>query len=162
MQHLIKPEHIKMNTSIQSIPVEDLNGHPIDIMDTYKNKILLVIIYNNDCLGCTGRAIPLAYEFQREYPSIQVIGIHADFVNREGTKANIKSVFTSGEIPFPIYIDKGHKVFDQFNAEGTPQWLLISEKGELFRSFFGSQDNAQNRLFYALESLVKNDNDSLC
>jgi hypothetical protein len=47
-------------------------------------------------------------------------------------------------------------VYDQFNAEGTPQWLLISEKGELFRSIFGSQDNAKNRLYYALESLVEN------
>ncbi|WP_194767504.1 TlpA family protein disulfide reductase [Tamlana sp. I1] len=144
-----------MNPIIQSIPVLDLDGFPVDLMTAYKHKILLLIIYNNDCLGCTGRAIPLAYEFQQQYPSIQVAGIHADFVNREGTKASIKSIFTSGENPFPIYIDKHHKVFDQFNAEGTPQWLLISKKGELFRSIFGSQDNAQNRLFYALESLVE-------
>jgi hypothetical protein len=107
-------------------------------------------------LGCTGRAIPLAYEFQKKYPSIQVAGIHANFVNREATKASIKNIFTSGEIPFPIYIAAHHKVYDQFNAEGTPQWLVISEKGDLFRSIFGSQANAQNRLFYALESLVKN------
>lgn len=145
-----------MTNLIQSIPVLDLDGVPIDLMTTFRNTVLLIIIYNNDCLGCTGRAIPLAYEFQQQYPAIQVVGIHADFVNREGTKANIKSVFTSGETPFPIFIDEQHKVFDQFNSEGTPQWLLISEKGELFRSIFGSQDNAQNRLFYALESLVEN------
>ncbi|MGB5417235.1 TlpA family protein disulfide reductase [Algibacter sp.] len=147
-----------MNNVIKSIPVKDLDGHAVDLMTAYKNKVLLLIIYNNDCLGCTGRAIPLAYEFQQQYPSIQVAGIHADFLNREGTKASIKSVFTSGENPFPIYIDEHHKVFDQFNSEGTPQWLLISEKGELFRSIFGSQDNAQNRLFYAMESLVENNN----
>ena len=145
-----------MNTIVAFIPVLDLDGNAVDLMKAYSNKVLLLIIYNNDCLGCTGRAIPLAYEFQQQYPSIQVLGIHADFVNREGTKAAIKSVFTSGENPFPIYIDKHHQVFDQFKAEGTPQWVLISEKGELFRSFFGSQDNAQNRLFYAIESLVKN------
>ncbi|WP_396601057.1 TlpA family protein disulfide reductase [Algibacter sp. R77976] len=147
-----------MNSIIPSIPVLDLDGLAVDLMAAYKNKILLLIIYNNDCLGCTGRAIPLAYEFQQQYPSVQVVGIHANFVNREGTKANIKSIFTSGESPFPIYIDEHHKVFDQFNSEGTPQWLLISEQGELFRSIFGSQENAQNRLFYALESLVKHDN----
>ncbi|WP_372755022.1 TlpA family protein disulfide reductase [Mariniflexile sp.] len=147
-----------MHSFVQSIPVLDLDGKAVDLISTYKNKILLLIIYNNDCLGCTGRAIPLAYKFQQQYPSIQVIGIHADFVNREGTKANIKSIFTSGEVPFPIYIDKHHKVFDQFNAEGTPQWLLITETGELFRSIFGSQHNAQNRLFYAMESLLANTN----
>ncbi|AUC76504.1 TlpA family protein disulfide reductase [Olleya sp. Bg11-27] len=143
-----------MTNAISSIVVLDLEGHTLDLMALYKNKVLLLIIYNNDCLGCTGRAIPLAYQFQKDYPSIQVAGIHADFPNREGTKASIKSIFTSGEIPFPIYIDKNHSVFDQFKSEGTPQWVLISEKGAVFRSIFGSQDNAQNRLFYALESLV--------
>ena len=149
-------QKIKMTKKIKSISVFDLNGFPVNLMELYKDKILLLLIYNNDCLGCTGRAIPLAYEFQQKYPTIQVAGIHADFINREGTKSNIKSIFRSGENPFPIFIDKQHKVFDEFNSEGTPQWLLISEKGELFRSFFGSQENAQNRLFYGLESLVKN------
>lgn len=147
-----------MNTLIPSMPVLDLDGFPVDLMTVYKNRVLLVIIYNNDCLGCTGRAIPLAFEFQQTFPSIQVIGVHTNFVNREATKASIKSIFTSGEIPFPIYIDEHHKVFDQFKAEGTPQWLLFSEKGDLFRSIFGSQENAQNRLFYALESLVETNN----
>lgn len=86
-----------MNNQIQSIHVKDLDGVAVDLMAAYKNKVMLLIIYNNDCLGCTGRAIPLAYEFQQKYPSIQVAGIHADFVNREGTKASIKSIFTSGE-----------------------------------------------------------------
>ena len=147
-----------MNETIQNISVLDLDGVSVDLMTVYKNQVILLIIYNNDCLGCTGRAIPLAYEFQQKYPDIQVAGVHADFFNREGTKANIKSIFTNGENPFPIYIDKHHQVYDQFKAEGTPQWLLISEKGELFRSIFGSQDNAKNRLFYALESLVENIN----
>ena len=143
-----------MNSKIDAILVKDLDGSPVDLMTIYANQILLLIIYNNDCLGCTGRAIPLAYEFQQQYPMIQVAAIHSDFPNREGSKASIKSIFTSGEVPFPIFIDEHHKVFDQFNAEGTPQWLLITENKELFRSIFGSQDNAQNRLYYALESLV--------
>ncbi|WP_179353920.1 TlpA family protein disulfide reductase [Winogradskyella vidalii] len=144
-----------MTNLISSITVVDLDGIAVDLMQTYKHKILLLIIYNNDCLGCTGRAIPLAYELQQAFPKIQVVGIHADFPGRAATKANIKSIFTSGEIPFPIYIDQQHQVYDQFKSEGTPQWLLISEQGELFRSIFGSQANAQNRLYYALESLVQ-------
>jgi len=139
---------------IKSISVKDLEGHEVDLISKYKGKILLVIIYNNDCLGCTGRAIPLAYEFQQKYNAIQVIGIHANVKNSIGTKENIKKVFTSGEIPFPIYIDEHHRVYDQFHSEGTPQWLLITREGKLFRSFFGSQDGAQNRLYYAIEMLV--------
>lgn len=146
-----------MNPTITSIIVTDLDGSAVDLMELYKNKVQLLLIYNNDCLGCTGRAIPLAYQFQLDYPAIQVAAIHADFPTREGTKANIKAIFTSGNNPFPIYIDQHHKVYDQFHAEGTPQWLLITQNGVLYRSIFGSQDNARNRLFYALESLVNGD-----
>lgn len=143
-----------MTAPILSIPVKSLDGVDQDLLEVYPQKILLLLIYNNDCLGCTGRAIPLAYEFQLKFPEIQVAGIHADFTGREGSKESIKSVFTSGENPFPIYIDEHHKVYDQFQSEGTPQWVIVTQQGELFRSIFGSQDNAKNRLFYALESVM--------
>ncbi|WP_179334871.1 TlpA family protein disulfide reductase [Winogradskyella costae] len=146
-----------MTHSIPHINVLDLDGVPVDLMPLYKDKILLLIIYNNDCLGCTGRAIPLAYEFQQEFPSIHVVGIHADFIGRTGDKATIKAIFTSGELPFPIYIDRDHQVYDQFASEGTPQWVLLAADGTIFRSVFGSQANAKNRLYYALESLITND-----
>lgn len=142
---------------IQSILVTDLDGRKVDLLTEYKDKALVLIIYNNSCLGCTGRAIPLAYDFQQNNPSIQVIGIHSDFGGTKTTKEAIKSIFTSGEVPFPIYIDENHQVFDQFESAGTPQWILITPKGELFRSIFGSQDGAQNRLFYAIDELVKSE-----
>lgn len=139
---------------IESIEVTDFEGQRVNLMHIYKGKPLLLIIYNNACLGCTGRAIPLAYDFQQSNASVQVIGIHSNFGSLEVTKEEIKSIFTSGEVPFPIYIDKNHKVYDQFNSEGTPQWVLITREGELYRSFFGSQEGAQNRLGYALDELL--------
>ncbi len=142
---------------INSILVTDLDGRKLDLLSEYKDKALVLIIYNNSCLGCTGRAIPLAYDFQQNNPSIQVIGIHSDFGGTKTTKEAIKSIFTSGEVPFPIYMDENHQVFDQFESAGTPQWILITPKGDLFRSIFGSQDGAQNRLFYAIEELVKSE-----
>lgn len=147
---------LNMNDSVGSIKVLDLEGNAVDLMRAYKDKILVLIIYNNACLGCTGRAIPLAYELQQTFPSIQVVGIHSNFPGREATKESIKAIFTSGELPFPIDIDPNHQVYDQFKSEGTPQWLLLTADGTLFRSIFGSQANAKNRLYYALESLVEN------
>ena len=141
------------NTIIQSIKVQDFESNQIDLMEIFKEKPLLIIIYNNQCLGCTGRAIPLAYKYGQENENLQVIGIHSNFGKGEVTEEDIKSIFTTKELPFPIYLDNEHKVYDQFNSEGTPQWLLITKEGELYRSIFGSQSNAQNRLMYAVESL---------
>ena len=146
-------ENSKKRTIIKSIKVQDFDLNEFDLIKKFKGKPLLIIIYNNQCLGCTGRAIPLAYEYQQEYDNLQVIGIHSNFAKTQITEKDIKSIFTKDEIPFPIYLDNEHKVYDQFNSEGTPQWLLITSEGYLYRSIFGSQTGAQQRLMYALEYL---------
>jgi hypothetical protein len=42
---------------IASIKVHDIDGNPVDLIQKYSGKPLLLILYNNDCLGCTGSAI---------------------------------------------------------------------------------------------------------
>lgn len=144
-----------MTEKVPSITVQDFGYKNIDLLSIYKNKNLLLLLYNNSCLGCTGRAIPLAYNFQKQYESVQVIGIHCNFGSTKTTRENIKSIFTINELPFPIYLDETHAVYDYFKSEGTPQWIIINKDGTLYRSIFGSQSNAENRLHYALESLVE-------
>lgn len=146
-----------MDTSniITSIKVTDFENNEVDLLEKYPNKPFLLLFYNNACLGCTGRAIPLAYQFKQDYKNIEVIGIHSNFTSNDVSKEDILSIFTIKELPFPIYIDKDHKMYDFFNSEGTPQWILLTSKGEVYRSIFGSQDNAQNRLYYALENLTE-------
>lgn len=140
---------------IDSIHVSDFDGKTINLMEQYKGQSLLLIIYNNRCLGCTGRAIPLAYDFDCEYPSIQVVGIHSDFGNEEASAQDIKSIFTAKEVPFPIYIDRDHKVYDQFDAEGTPQWIAIDKNGTLVRSIYGSQEGSKIKLGYTIDELLE-------
>lgn len=142
------------NTVIESILVRDFDLHQIDLMQEYKSKPLLIIIYNNKCLGCTGRAIPLAYEFQQEFENLQVIGVHTDFGKDQITEEDIRSIFTIDELPFPIYLDIDQQVYNQFESEGTPQWVLITKEGRLSKSIFGSQESAQNRLMYSLQQLL--------
>ena len=155
--YLLKSSQLKKmteNSKITSIVVTDFEENEINLMAKYKGKNLLLIIYRNQCLGCSGRAIPLAYDFQKEFKDLQVIGIHTNFGNTKTTKEEIHSIFTIDELPFPIYIDEKHQVYDQFNSEGTPQWLIINHEGILFRSLFGSQEGAQIRLKYALENVM--------
>ncbi len=142
-----------LDDNIESIRVQDFDSNELDLIELYKGKPLLIIIYNNQCLGCTGRAIPLAYQYQQEYDNLQVIGIHTNFGKNLITEKDIKSIFTKDELPFPIYLDDGHKVYDQFNSDGTPQWLLITTEGSLYRSIYGSQAGSQNRLMYALDNI---------
>ena len=144
---------MKQDEKITSIFVQDFNHHTIDLMERYQGKKVMIVIYNNLCLGCTGRAIPLAYDLMKEFDDLEVVGIHSNFGTISTTEEDIKSVFTLKELPFPIYLDEDASVFKQFESEGTPQFLIINRAGKLYRSIFGSQENAQNRLSYALASL---------
>lgn len=138
----------------RSIHVQDFKGDIINLRDKYNDKPLLLLFYNNSCLGCTGRAIPLAHKIQTEYKQIQVIGIHSNFNSNKITEDDIKSIFTIKEIPFPIFIDENHQLYDEFECEGTPHWLLIDKNGVVINSIFGSQSNAQNRLYYSIDELI--------
>lgn len=131
----------------------DLEGKAFELRKLIADKPTLLLLYNNQCLGCTGRAIPYAYELQQEFSDIQVIGVHSNFNGRQATKQEINEIFTASKAPLPIYNDDGRKLYDELNAEGTPHWVLYNEKGELINSIFGSQPNAQNRLWYALREL---------
>lgn len=145
---------MKEGEVIPSIQVKDMEGNEVDLMNLYHGKPLLMIIYNNQCLGCTGRGIPLAYEFKKEYDALQVVGIHTDFGSKKTTAEEIRAIFTIDELPFPIYRDEAATVFRQFESAGTPQWVLLTSAGKLHRSIFGSQVGAQNRLSYALEDML--------
>lgn len=137
-----------------SLIVQDFDQKSIDLIQHYPARPLLLLFYNNSCLGCTGRAIPLAHQIQQDYEKIQVIGVHSEFGDGISTEADIESIFRIDELPFPIYIDAGHRLYDSLSCEGTPHWILVSKNGELEKSVFGSQLGAQNRLTYALEELV--------
>ena len=133
--------------------VKDLDGKIVNLSEAYPNKPLLLIFYNNQCLGCTGRALPFGYTLKNDFPGVEVIGIHCDFTRIETTAEEILGIFTSGSLPYPIYKDLNLNLYKGFECEGTPHWILLNKKGEIENSVFGSQQGAQNRLVYALEEL---------
>lgn len=116
-----------------------------------KDQLNLLLFYNNDCLGCTGRALPLAYELQKVYDFIHLIVIHSSFGGRNYTPEDLLSTFTRGTAPFPIYQEMGHELYDSFDCDGTPHWILMNGDGKVLHSIFGSQNGAQMKLDYAIQ-----------
>jgi thioredoxin-related protein len=130
------------------------DGEGFNPIEQWSDNPILLIFYHTDCLGCTGRALPLAYEFSKQYPQIKLLVVHVDFPTRLVSEEEIQAIFTDGKAPFLIYRDKNALMYQQFQAEGTPHWLMFDRNGDLRHSIYGSQENAQNRLFYALEELI--------
>jgi|SRR5690554_2731140 len=135
------------------LKVKNLEGKTVNLSEAYPNQPLLLVFYNNQCLGCTGRALPFAYTLKNDFPGVNVIGIHCDFTSVETSAEEIIDIFTSKSLPYPIYKDIDLNLYQAFECEGTPHWILLSKTGEVVNSIFGSQDGSQNRLVYALEEL---------
>lgn len=143
-----------MSKKIDQFLVNTLDGEQLDLRKEYEGKPLLALFFNIQCLGCVGRAIPLAYDFMGEFEGLNVVAIHTTFGREEVTKEDILNIFTDGELPYPIHFDIGKTNYEKFECEGTPHWLLINKAGEVEKSFFGSQEGAQTRMVYALEELI--------
>ena len=139
---------------IKEITVKSLDGETVDLAKLYKGKNLLILFFNIQCLGCVGRAIPLAFDYLQEFRNLNVVAIHTVFGKEVVSKDDIINIFTQKELPFPIYFDIGRTNYENFACEGTPHWVLMDSKGHVIRSFFGSQEGAQTRLVYALEELM--------
>ncbi|MFD0931752.1 TlpA family protein disulfide reductase [Psychroflexus salinarum] len=136
------------------IQLESLENEILSIHNLLKEgQINLILFYNTYCLGCTGRAIPFAYELTREFPEINLIVIHTNFGNQSFPKTEILDIFTTKASPFEIYIDPKAEAYNYFECEGTPHWIVLDQSLNQYRSIFGSQDQAQQRLWYAIESL---------
>ncbi len=134
-----------------------LDNQPIELESILSTKhYSLFLLYHQFCLGCTGRAIPFAWEIAKENRWLGVYLLHTNQGNHKFSKKELLSVFTNGISPLPILIDNGHKLYDYYDAEGTPTWLFFDQKGNLLKNIFGSQANASNRLLYYLEELNPN------
>jgi hypothetical protein len=129
-----------------------LNGTSHTLPELVKdNPFNLILFYNTNCLGCTGRAIPLAYKLKNDFSFISLTVIHSSFRPTPFTRDEVLSVFTDNESPFDIYREAKHDLYDYFDCDGTPHWLIMDGRGEIMHSFFGSQDGAQLKLEYAIQ-----------
>ncbi len=134
------------------IELIDLNEKSHNFGELIQNNSLnLVLFYNTNCLGCTGRAIPLAYKLKNEFDFISLTVIHSSFRPMPFSSQEVLSVFTDHQSPFNIYREAKHELYDYFECEGTPHWLILDGKGEVLHTFFGSQDGAQLKLEYAIQ-----------
>jgi len=132
----------------------DLDGNVFNLSELNSEQTNLILFYNTSCLGCTGRAIPYGYELSQNNKDLKLIVIHVSLGSRKEDVDEIKSVFTVGEPPFPVYRDLDNRLYEDFNCEGTPHWIITNNKGEVFYSIFGSQEGAKLKIELALTELL--------
>lgn len=127
--------------------------------DTW-DKPGIVMFFNLECPGCVSRGVPFLKKLARAYEDkLIILLIHTSFGHKYYPKDKVVPTLTHfaetfAKLPFPIALDLDAQLAESWQALGTPHWLIFNE-GELVRSIFGSQDNAQTRLEYTLAELLE-------
>ncbi len=146
-----------LNNEIQPWQLESLNDEKVPTPADFKGKPLLILFFYLGCPGCTGRALPFANKMVYEHgDAINVLGIHSNFEGPEYSNDEITASLKSLHIKFPFFKDAGFATtFHDYQAAGTPHWILVNKEGTVIRSIFGSDTNrALLWLDYAINELI--------
>lgn len=146
-----------LNNEILPWHLESVGSVDVPNYKDFKGKPLLILFFYLVCPGCTGRAIPFANKMVYEHgDKINVLGIHSNFEGPEYSDEDLVSTLKSLHARFPFFRDAGFATtFHDYQAAGTPHWVLVNKDGRVIRSIFGSDpDRALLRLDYAINEEI--------
>lgn len=118
------------------------------------------MFFNLECPACVSRAVPFIKKLQREHGTgLKGALVHTALGHRrlerdEVVPTLVRFASEFAKLPQPVALDLDGELASAWGVEGTPHWFAFDGAGELVRSFYGSQENAQTRLEYLLEELV--------
>lgn len=145
---MLEDNRLNLNEITLGGPIPDWSldpifGESVPLVESYRGKPLLILIFSLGCPGCLGRAIPYANRvvFENE-PNINVVGIHTNFEGVDYPQIKFEKAREEFFIRFPFYKDHNFDTtFLKYGAGGTPHWILVDSTGNVEYSIFGSDPN---------------------
>ncbi|MVN85551.1 TlpA family protein disulfide reductase [Deinococcus sp. HMF7620] len=137
-------------------PTDFVQGVPIP-PPTAWTRPGLVMTFNLECPGCMSRGIPFLKRLHAEFgETAHLLAVHTSLGHRLLPREDVEPTLVKfardyARVPFPVALDLQGDFARAWRTEGTPHWLAFAPGGELLRSVYGSQENAQTRLQYLLE-----------
>ena len=140
-------------------PTDFVHGSPLP-PPTGWTRPGLVMTFNLECPGCVSRGIPFLKRLHSEFGDrVNLLAVHTSLGHRELAREDVEPTLVKfardfARLPFAVALDLDGSFARHWHTEGTPHWLAFAPGGELRRSVYGSQENAQTRLQYLLEEWV--------
>jgi len=143
---------------IKGWKLKGINGMQVPEITSFSGKPLLLLFFNLGCPGCKGRALPFANSMVVEHgDKIKVCGIHTNFEGLDFTDDELLKAKETYYIRFPYFRDFNfNTTFINYEAGGTPHWILTDSALEPMYSIFGSDpNNALLRLELKIKELLQ-------
>ena len=137
-------------------PDDFVHGSPLTLPAGW-DRPGLVMTFNLECAACVTRGIPFLKRLHAEFGDrVHLLAMHTSHGHRRLPREDVEPTLVKfardfAKLPFPVALDLHGEFARHWHTEGTPHWLAFAPGGDLLRSVYGSQENAQTRLQYLLE-----------
>ena len=135
---------------MQNISFATLSGDTLSLNDIKNDKPVYLKFWASWCQPCREHMPHLQKTYEKYGKDISVIAIN---IGINDNPDSITATINEFNLTMPIAIDKSGKLFQAFNAIGTPYHVLLDKEGNIV--FKGNQ--ASTQLNDAIEHLTKND-----
>jgi peroxiredoxin len=142
--HFLPPSHkLEIGDPLPAWSLEPVFGDTVPALEDFRGQPLMILFFSLGCPGCLGRAIPYANRLVYENgDKLQVVGIHTNFEGVDFKLARFEKAQEEFYIRFPFYKDYNfNTTFLDYQAGGTPHWILVDKQGKIAYTIFGSDPN---------------------
>ncbi len=135
-------EEISVGAQIPSITLQTLEGSTYDLNSSNDEKLL--IFFHTDCPFCAADRQLWQTLYERSLDE----GIEVVAVTSETDSKVVAEYAQENNIPFPVMLDSGGKLFSAASIQVTPTKVLISNEGVILQTWRGwtTQQSAEAEL----------------
>jgi len=104
---------------------------PLSIKKDLKGKFVLLDFWTLCCINCIHILPDLAKLEKKFAKELVVIGVHSPKFDSEKETASIRKAILRYQIEHPVVNDANHKIWDRYEIDAWPTWVLIDPEGNL-------------------------------
>ncbi|MCE9596130.1 MAG: redoxin domain-containing protein [Planctomycetes bacterium] len=135
-----KTEAYKVGSTVdEHIALRDLDGKEVKFKDL-RGKVVFVHFWSMNCpyeIAADPKTVAIAERYKGKDVVCLAINSNSTEIGAEPAKdakpeenyKDIRKHLADKKMSFPVYVDRGNKVADMFNAQHTPHCFVIDQKG---------------------------------
>ncbi|MDY3557820.1 thioredoxin-like domain-containing protein [Gemmata sp. JC673] len=104
---------------------------PLTLKKDLKGKIVILDFWTLCCINCI-HIMPDLAKLEKKYPNeLVVIGVHSPKFENEKETASIRKAILRYQIEHPVVNDADHKLWNKFQVDAWPTFVVIDPEGNL-------------------------------
>ena len=106
-------------------------GGPLSLKNDLKGKVVLLDFWTLCCINCI-HIIPDLAKLEKKYANeLVVIGVHSPKFDNEKDTKSIRKAILRYQVDHPVVNDADHKIWDRYDVDAWPTFVLIDPEGNL-------------------------------